>query len=196
MNISKGLLICIFSTVLCFNTIRAAKPAAMPPMGNDNAMQPMNNEEQMLAQQLDSVFEELTKGMSETEKNQFFNELNTAMEEEIDKMSKMNDNELTKYIEDAEKELQNLGPWPEPEPQVQPAAPVVHTEPAKPAEPVKEEPKKPSRDMVPAIDEIAARIDSFTQKANQVVEMSAYVRKMGQKRQAARLEPNNVLGCI
>ena len=91
----------MFSTILFFNTIRADKAAAPTPA--------MSNEEQMLAQQLDSVFEELTKGMSETEKNQFFNELNSAMEEEIDKMSKMSDDELTKYIQDAEKELQNLG---------------------------------------------------------------------------------------
>ena len=140
----------------------------------------MSNEEQVLAQQLDSVFDELTKGMSENEKNQFFNELNTAMEEEIDKMSKMNDNELTKYIEDAEKELQNLGPWPE-EPQAQPVQPAVHPEPAKPAEPVKEELKKPSRDMVPTIDEIAARLDSFNQKANQIIEMSSIFEKWGKK---------------
>jgi hypothetical protein len=140
----------------------------------------MSNEEQVLAQQLDSVFEELTKGMTEPEKNQFFNELNSAMEEEIDKMSKMNDDELTKYIEDAEKELQNLGPWPEKEqqPTTPPATP---TEPTKPTEPVKEETKIPSRDMVPTIDEIAARLDSFNQKANQVVEMSTIFEKWGKK---------------
>jgi hypothetical protein len=186
MRTSKKLLICLFSTVLYIQTLFCAIPSAphVPIQGAQasSATPPMSNEEQLLAQQLDSVFEELTKGMSENEKNQFFNELNTAMEEEIDKMSKMSEDELTKYIQDAEKEFQDLGLTPEVPAQPQPAQhPVTPQEPIRPPVIEKEEVKKPSRDMVPTLDEIAARLDSFIQKANQVVEMAANFEKWGKK---------------
>lgn len=185
---SKKLLICLFSTVLLIQTLFCSMPTAphipIQPAQTQatSAVPPMSNEEQLLAQQLDSVFEELTKGMSENEKNQFFNELNTAMEEEIDKMSKMSEEELTKYIQDAEKEFQNLGVMPEMPAQTQPTQPTVMPQEAiRQPVPEKEEVKKPSRDMIPALDEIAARLDSFIQKANQVVEMAANFEKWGNK---------------
>lgn len=182
MRASKKLLVYFFSAVLFIQCLYGSMPTM--PTQAAAGMPPMSNEEQLLAQQLDSVFEELTKGMSESEKNQFFNELNTAMEEEIDKMSKMNDEELNKYIQDAEKEFQNLGLMPETPattPQTQPE--IIQPEPIRPPAPVveKEEIKKPSRDMVPTIDEIVSRLDSFIQKANQVVEMAANFEKWGKK---------------
>ena len=167
----------VFFTLICVDKL-ATPPA---PMGNDNSMPPISNEEQALAQQLDSVFNELTKGMSENEKNQFFNELNTAMEEEIDKMSKMSDDELNNYIKEAENELKTLGPWPEENIEKPAVPPVVPQQPVKHEVPIEKEKevKKPTRDMVPAIDEIAARLDSFIQKANQFVEMSSKFQNWG-----------------
>ena len=58
---------------------------------------------------------------------------------------------------------------------------MAHPEATEQPEPIKEEVKKPSRDMVPTIDEIVARLDSFVQKANQVVEMSTNFEKWGKK---------------
>lgn len=165
--------VCMCITSIAFlNSLYTNQPAANLP--------PMSNEEQMLAQQLDSVFEELTKGMSENEKNQFFTELNTQMEAEIEKMSKMSDAELNKYIQDAENELKNLGQMPDQVAPVQPIQPIAPTE-TKKTEPVKEEQKKPSRDMAPAIAEIVARIDSFLQKANQINTIPAKFEKWGKK---------------
>ncbi len=181
MTLSKHVCMCILSTVF-FTIIHAGVPAGLPPSSVNEPK--MSNEEQMLAQQLDSVFDELTKGMSENEKNQFFNELNTAMEQEIEKMSNMNDDELTKYIQDAENELKEMGSLPEPT--IEKPAPIqqVIQQPSKPETPIYEkekESKKPSRDMLPVINEITAKIDSFTQKANQVVDISSKFEKWGNK---------------
>lgn len=179
----------IFLNNICVNNDIATAPVQPngPMKGTEKAlppMPPMSNEEQMLAQQLDSVFEELTKNMSENEKNQFFNELNVAMEQEIEKMSNMTDEELNNYIKEAEKELQDLGPWPEESIEKKPTPePVAPTAPAKPEKSIGKEKDitKPSKDMVPTIDAITARIDSFIQKANQVVQMSSYFEKWGKK---------------
>lgn len=152
-----------------------AGPAAMPPM---------SAEEQALAQQLDSVFTELTKGMSEQEKDQFYAELNTAMEEEIDKMSKMSDTQLNEYIEKAEQELKSMGPWPE-QPQLPEETP--QGEPFKPVAPseIKEElPKKiekPVRDMGPILSDILAHLESFLTKVTKVQDMSRYMNSWGKK---------------
>lgn len=145
------------------------------------AMPPMSAEEQALAQQLDSVFTELTKGMSDQEKDQFYAELNTAMEEEIDKMSKMSETDLNDYIQKAENELKSWGTWPEPsrEPIAEPAQP-------KPTEKGtdKEEPKKaekPARDMGPTVDDIIAHIESFMTKISKMPGMDRFMEKWGAK---------------
>lgn len=147
---------------------------------------PMSAEEQALAQQLDSVFSELTKGMSEREKDQFYTELNSAMEQEIDKMSKMSDDELNKYIQNAEDELKTMGPWPEQLPQQQlPVEQPSITQPVKPvAPPVKEAPTKveqPKRDMLPIINDILAHLESFMAKVSKIADMDRYIEKWGQE---------------
>lgn len=153
-----------------YHCVFAQVPAAMPPM---------TPEEQALAQQLDSVFTELTKNMSDKEKDQFYSELNTAMEDEIDKMSHMSDEDLNKYIENAESELKSMGPWPE----QPPAAPPVEV--AKPqVPPVKEVPKKvekPIRDMAPILEDITAHLESFITKVSKITDMGRYIERWGAK---------------
>ncbi len=169
----------IFLVGFCMVTacaLQCESAAAVPPMTQD---------EQALAQQLDGLLGEMTKGLSEQEKEEFYGQFNNAMDEELDKIDRMDDEQFARYVQDAESKLADLSGFGAPLAEEQPVASAL--EPSVPAsveEPKKVETKKPeklSRDMTSTIDEIAARLLSFLQEADQVPEMAVNFKKWGQK---------------
>ena len=99
------------------------------------------------------------------------------MNDELEKMSKMSDEELARYIQEAEDAFSN---YVEPAPvKGQPEVPKPSIEEPKQIIPVKEETKKPSRDMVPTLQEINNRLESFLQKADQIIDIANRFEKWG-----------------
>jgi hypothetical protein len=166
-----------FLGMLCCSLSFAAQPAAGPLGGND--VQLSAEDQMLLAQEFDNMIDEMTKGMSEEEKNKFINDI----VDEVEKISNMDEEQFTSYVNNLENEMKTYGLLPDqpaeaPTMQPQPILP----EPVKPVEVSQEkETKKPSRDMVPVINGIITQLDSLMQKSSQFIELAADFSKWGEK---------------
>lgn len=162
--------------ILCGTMSFAAQPSATPLAGND--VQLSAEEQMLLAQEFDNMIDEMTKGMSEQEKNKFINDI----VDEVEKISNMDEEQFTNYVNKLETEMKTYGLLPDQQTEVPTVQPAPSEPTAKPVEVSHEkETKKPSRDMVPTIDGIISHLDSLMQKSNQFVEMSADFSKWGEK---------------
>jgi hypothetical protein len=140
----------------------------------------MSAEEQMLlAQEFDNMIDEMTKGMSEQEKNKFINDI----VDEVEKISKMDEEQFANYVNKLESDMKTYGLLPEQQAGSPAAQPQQVPAPTTKAPEIRPEPstKKPSRDMVPTIDEIIKHLDSLIQKSNQFTEIAANFSKWGEK---------------
>ncbi len=80
--------------------------------------------------------------------------------------------QFTNYVNKLEADMKTYGLLPDQPTEIPTVQPAPSEPTAKPVEvPHKTETKKPSRDMVPAIDGIIKHLDSLIQKSNQFVEM-------------------------
>jgi len=162
--------------MLCGTMSFAAQPTTAPLAGND--VQLSAEEQMLLAQEFDNMIDEMTKGMSEQEKNKFINDI----VDEVEKISNMDEEQFTNYVNKLETEMKTYGLLPDQQAEAPTVQPAPSEPTAKPVEvPHEKETKKPSRDMVPTIDGIISHIDSLIQKSNQFVEMAADFSKWGEK---------------
>jgi hypothetical protein len=173
---NSTIILSVLLGILCGAMSFAAQPTTAPLAGND--IQLSAEEQMLLAQEFDNMIDEMTKGMSEEEKNKFINDI----VDEVEKISNMSEEQFTNYVNKLEADMKTYGLLPDQPTEIPTVQPAPSEPTAKPVEvPHKTETKKPSRDMVPAIDGIIKHLDSLIQKSNQFVEMAADFSKWGEK---------------
>ncbi len=161
----------IYAHLILFTVIMYCMPTTYAAMGPAALPQMSEAELKQLEQQMEAEINSFVSSLPPDQQDQFYKDVEALTQE----MSKMSDEELTKFIESVFTEAPPEAPAPTPTqvaPTPTPTTPTQVEEPKKP-----KVSKKQVNELVVLLEEIADHIDNFIQKSEAIIDFPRKIEK-------------------